>query len=306
MQFEPLAPVPAVTLARQLRQIPLFRFASVDELFRISSISRQIRYEAGAGVQEKGARANYIQVLLEGTFELRNDDQAGEQLKPPSLLGFQEVLEGTSIQSSVAAQSESVALVMPAEDFRALLSANIELAQGLFRLLLDQQGGNSAPSSSGAPSQQSAALPPDALKTVDKVLFLQTIPVLQRASAEELYELAAIAREVSFQVDELLFSEGHPSSMMLLLSGEIRLEPPSDADADAGIHVGPGECLGASETLAGTDWSWRARGVVAGRVLRVERESLYELLTDRMDLLQGMFGTIFVESGKAPGLSRFG
>ena len=99
MQFELLAPVPAVTLARKLREIPLFRFVSVDELFRISVISQQVRYEANANVQKRGARAEYIQVLLEGTVEMHYGEQKTELVEPPALLGFQEVLEGTTIQN---------------------------------------------------------------------------------------------------------------------------------------------------------------------------------------------------------------
>ena len=146
MQFEPIAPVPAVTLAERLRQIPLFRFVSVDELFRVSAISQQVRYETNSTVQEKGAQAEYIQILLEGSFEIQNGQHGAEHLDPPAMLGFQEVLEGTTIRNEAQASTESVALVMPAEEFRTLLSANIELAQGLFRMLLEQNGGDVSPS----------------------------------------------------------------------------------------------------------------------------------------------------------------
>jgi CRP-like cAMP-binding protein len=297
MQFEPLPPVPAVTLARHLRQIPLFRFASVDELFRISSISQQVRYEAGSIAQKKGGRASYIQVLLDGAFEIAGGEHGVELVKPPFMIGFHEVLEGTSIKKTAIAASPSVALVMAAEEFRALLSANIELAQGLFRMLLEQKDSGAAPSRTGTPARELSTLPAEALKIVDKVLFLQTVPVLARATADELYALAAITREVSFQQDEVLFSEGQFASLWVMLSGELRLEPPS---GDAAISVRPGECLAAKETLAGSDWSWRGRAVIAGRALRVEREALYELLADHMDLLQNIFGAIFKESAAAP------
>ena len=37
----------AVELASRLRSVPLFAFASVDELFRIALLGRQVRYEPG-------------------------------------------------------------------------------------------------------------------------------------------------------------------------------------------------------------------------------------------------------------------
>ena len=102
-----------------------------------------------------------------------------------------------------------------------------------------------------------------------------------------------IAREVSFQPDEILFSEGHPSSIVLVLSGSVALESPAGGES---ANASAGDCLGAEETLAGSDWSWRAR-----RRRRPARRSasiaklLFELLADHMDLLQGIFGAIFRE-----------
>ena len=293
MQFEPLAPVPAVTLAERLRQIPLFRFVSVDELFRISAISQQVRYQAGSTVQVRGAPAEYIQVLLEGSFEIRDGPNGNERLNPPAMLGFQEVLEGGTIRNEAYASTESVALVMPAEEFRTLLAANIELAQGLFRMLLEQNRGDASPSrirvSSPVQPVQAPRLTED-LKTVDKALYLQTLPIFARATADELYVLAAITREVSFQLDEILFSEGHPSSILLVLAGSIALELPSGGES---ANASAGDCLGTEETLAGSDWSWRGQATSPGKALRIDREVLFELLADHTDLLQGIFGAIF-------------
>jgi CRP-like cAMP-binding protein len=295
MQFEPLPPVPAVTLARRLRQIPLFRFASVDELFRVSAIAQQVRYEASATVQEKGAHADFIQVLLEGGFEIVNGKGDTARVSPPAMLGFQEVLEGTAIQDQARASEESIALVMPSEEFRTLLSANIELAQGLFRTLLERSAGDGLPSREETTGPAQAPLLTEALTPVEKALYLQTIPIFSRATADELYLLATIAREVSFAANEVFFSEGHPASIVLLLSGTLALEAPrggGSAEATAG------DCLGADETLAASDWSCRATASSPGKALRIDREALFELLGDNIDLLQGIFGAIFFESAR--------
>lgn len=297
MQFEPLPPVPAVTLARRLRQIPLFRFASVDELFRVSEISQQVRYPAQATVQERGARPEYIQVLVEGAFAVADGDQEPRNLAPPAMLGFQEVLEGTQLQDQAYATSESVALVLPAEEFRMLLSANIELAQGLFRMLFEDagQGPPSRAHASGAVRSHVASAP---LKNVDKVLYLQTIPIFARASAEELYELAALTREVVLPAKASIFNEGEPSAIFLLLAGEMRLESPSGDDR---ASASAGDCLGTQETLAGIDWPWRAEAVTDVRALQIERDAFIEFLADQMDFLQGIFGTIFYGGSRGLG-----
>lgn len=283
MRFELLPPVPAVALARQLRQIPLFGFASVDELFRISSIAQQVRYEAGATVQERGSPAEYIQVLVQG--ELRVSEGGEERpLTPPALLGFQEVLEGSALRHDAAAAMESIALVMPAEDFRTLLSANIEMAQGLFGMLLGT--GNGAGGSVAKIREEHQGRQ---LGTVDKVMVLQALPILTRATAEEIYALAAIAREEELARGDVAFSEGDAPSILLLLSGELELTS-SELPAAA---AGPGTCLGFGETLAGQKWRQTGHAVAAAKTLRIEREALLELLSDRIDLLQGIFSAIF-------------
>lgn len=95
MQFELLPPVPAVVLARELRRIPLFSFASADELFRFSEISQQVRHAEGSVFQKKGAPAEYIQVLIEGRARISGAGKETEESGPPRLFGFREVLEGS-------------------------------------------------------------------------------------------------------------------------------------------------------------------------------------------------------------------
>ena len=289
MQFELLAPVPAVSLARKLRETPLFRFASVAELFRVAAIAQQVRYDENSKVQDRGAQAAYIQVLLEGAFEVTTEKQQIERVEPPAMLGFREVVGGTTLQTDATAVSDSIALVMAAEEFRTMLSANIELAQGLFRMLLEETEADPAPSRTLALQELQAPEPGRELKSVDKVLYLQSLPVFGRARADELYELAAITRDVVLEPDKTLFSEGHPSSIWLVLAGDVTLE---SRDGEQKGTASTGDGIGVHETLAGADWSSRARGTSAGRALQVERDALFELLSDRMELLQGIFGAI--------------
>jgi CRP-like cAMP-binding protein len=283
-------------MAQKLRKIPLFRFASVDELFRISGISQQARYAPNAKVQDKGAQAEHIQILLEGRFRSSDGVQGEKVLAPPAMLGIQEVLHGGSLRETATAEVESVALVMAAEEFRTLLAANIELAQGLFRMLLERSGANEGRGlADRTPSfryeQRSAPL-----KTVEKVMYLQTVPILSHATAEELYEVAAIARETSLSEAETLFSAGAPASIVLVLSGAVDVS----CEGGANERVEAGACLGVRETLAGAGFPGTARVVVSGTALQIDREPLFELLADRMDLLQGIFSALFHGKGKSP------
>ena len=294
IHFELLPPVPAISLVHRLKEIPLFRFTSMDELFRIATISRQVRYAADVRVQERGAPADYIQVLVQGRFRLDDGREKGSEiLVPPAMLGFQEVLKGTALQSSAVSETESIALVMPAEEFRTLLAANIELAQGLFRMLLGAtgNGGGTAPAARTSSFRYEHRAAP--LKTVEKVMYLQTVPILSHATAEELYEVAAIAREIGLVETETLFSAGAPASIVLLLAGAIELS----SSEGASQRVESGGCIGVRETLAGVSFLDTARVVASGRALQIDREPLFDLLADRMDLLQGVFSAVFHGKG---------
>ncbi len=291
MRFELLPPVPAVTLARQLRQIPLFGFVSVEELFRISEIAKQVRYEPEATVQEAGSAAEYLQVLVEGRVSVRTANGSEKEVDPPTMLGVREVLEGRPLSESVRATAESVALVMEAEEFRSLLSHNIELAQGLFRTILGTPSGDSSMVSIGSFSRDDSSLP-EPLKPVDKVLLLQGLAIFARASADELYELAAVTREITLEAEESVFSESDPPSILQILSGELELRAAEASRAP--IEVRAGQVLGIDETLSGSRWAWRAVASEPLRALQLERESLLRLLSDRIDLLQVIFGALFV------------
>ncbi len=296
IRFELLPPVPAISLVRRLKEIPLFRFASMDELFRIATISRQVRYGAGARVQERGAPAEYIQVLVQGCFRVADGREDGsEVLAPPAMLGFQEVLKGTALQSSATAELESIALVLPAEEFRTLLAANIELAQGLFRMLLDPSGSRDRTSFDGRSASFRYEHRERPLTTVERVMCLQTIPILSHATAEEIYEVAAIAREIPLTVPENLFTPGAPAAIVLLLTGAVELE-----SAAGSRSFGAGSSMGVRETLAGASFADTGRVVESGRALQIDREPLFDLLADRMDLLQGVFSAVFHRDGGSP------
>ena len=301
MRFELLPPVPAVVLADQLRRIPLFSYIDVDELFRISSIARQVRHEPGVTIQEEGSPAEYIQVLVEGRIRVAGKEHGEKDVSPPALLGFQEILEGAALRETVLATESSICLAIAAEEFRTLLSDNIELAQGLFQQLL------STPSNNGRPSlmrravhlQERPLVPGggEGLKPIEKVLFLQELPIFSRTTADELFALAAITEEFPLVDNEPIFNEGDAPALHIVLSGELSIQSPDDGGAEL---IKPGDVLGLHETLAGTPFGWRAKVEKGGMALRIERDKLFEVLAGQEDLLQALFSALFHSGSASP------
>ncbi len=301
MRFELLPPVPAVTVVRQLRPIPLFSCVSVDELFRFSAIAQQVRHTQGSTFQRKGAPAEYIQVLVEGKVVVSDTEGTQHEVSPPRMFGFREVLEGRPLMESAEAKETSICVAMEAESFRGLLSDNIELVDGVFRMFVGP------PSTSGPPSLLSGAVEVTVgeerseasgeLRPIDKALLLNQLPIFAQTRADELLGLSATVREIPLEDESRIFDEGEPSSIWIMLSGELKLEPPMGGEP---VAVGAGDVLGADEALAGRTMGWRGRVTTAGKALRIDRQDLLESLALHPDLLEGVFGALFQTAGRLP------
>ena len=96
-------PLPAVELADRLRKIPVFSFASIDELFRIAGLGRQVRYESGRTLYERDGIPASVQFLLEGRVNAVPAKGAAQAIDAPAPVAFDEVLEGSRMQATITA-----------------------------------------------------------------------------------------------------------------------------------------------------------------------------------------------------------
>jgi ATP/ADP translocase/HEAT repeat protein/CRP-like cAMP-binding protein len=290
-----LEPLPAVELADRLRRIQLFNFASVNELFRIAGLGRQVRHESGRVLYETGRAPESLQFLLDGQVTV--DDDQPRTIQAPAVLAFENVLEGSPVRATVRASETAICLSLTSEEFLSLLSENVEIAQGIFRLLIET-GGASFETTAPAPgervewqsvlhgrisSELEHRLAAD-IQPVDLVLLLQTSPLLARATSAQLVALASVARPIALKpgADPLV---GFEPSILVVLSGSVRVErdghPAETADA--------GDTIGIAETLGGFAFASRAEVMKEGQGVRFTRSDLFDLLADNIDLLQGIF-----------------
>ena len=59
------------------------------------------------------------------------------------------------------------------------------------------------------------------------------------------------------------------------------------------VVAGAGDTIGVFETLSGAETTgWRAHVTTSGTALRIDREALFDLLTERIELLQGLFSAL--------------
>lgn len=290
-----LEPLPAVEIADRLAQLPLFADATVDELFRIARTGRQVRYESGRRIYERDQQGTELPFLLDGRVTLASADDPAtvdgvEEIAAPAAFGFHEVFEGVPHRTTATAHGIAIVLTLLHDQFLSLLSENTELAQGVFRTLVDGSGAWSSPVMQGVVRPSVLVKTGETLQTIEKVLVLAEMPVLARASSDQLAALAGIARETTLTAGSVIVSPGDAPAIDVVLAGEIAVEP---LDGGARLTAGAGDCAGLYETLGSRkETGWRGHVTRSGTALRIEREALFDLLADHIDLLQELFGAL--------------
>jgi AAA family ATP:ADP antiporter len=273
--------LPIVELADRVRVIPLFVSLSVDELFRIAQAGEEVRHPAGRDLCHAGTPASDVLFLLDGGVQAVDGIAANTEITPPAVIGFEDVLQGTALRSTVRAIETTVCFRIAADDFMTMVSDNVLLAQSLFGLLL----ANDRPRIPFA-APPSRPLPDHAAPgAATAARLLRQDPLLARASAAQLLALTAVAPEVPLKSGTVLFDVGTPPAVYQIVQGEVLLEHPG-----ASPELAPaGATIGVADTLAGSASGWRATVTKDGRALRLDRDELFSVLADHVDLMQGLF-----------------
>jgi CRP-like cAMP-binding protein len=279
-------PLPSVELADRLRRVPLFDFTHIDEMFRLSRLGRQVRYEQGRVVYERGEIASSIQFLLEG----RVTETGGRDITAPAALGFEQLLEGSPMPARITATDRAITLLLSADEFLALLSENVELAEGIFRMLVStrQLGTGHTLIPGDLPAEMKATAN---LRPLDRAFLLQSSPLLAHATATQLWRLSAIAREFRAAAGTQVIAKGTDATILVALSGLLAVEGETQTGtADAG------DVIGMYETLAGLPLDATVTAKTDSVLLRIDRGALFDVLADHTDLLQGIFSRLLRSS----------
>ena len=285
-----LEPLPATVIADRLRRLPLFASVAVDELFRMAAAGRQVRYEAGRVLVQAGVVPDAAQFLLDGRAEIGEDGET-RPVESPATLEFEDLLEGRPATSLVRATDVTVTLTLTADELRTIFADNTDLVEGLFRTIVCGWSDDERQVVTRGSGDDQAPLPAEgALSPIDKVLALRRVGIFSRVGAEEMLQLASIARPTPLASGASLAAAGDPPGLWMILSGEISLE---SAGGDRAVTAGPGDAVGLVATLAGTPIDWRIYVTRRGSALRIERDDLFDLLGQRPALLEQLFGALF-------------
>jgi ATP/ADP translocase/HEAT repeat protein len=282
----PDGPLPAVVIAERLATVPLFAGAAVDELFAVAATARQVRHEAGALLAEAGVAPRFVHVLLEGTA-ITVGSGGIETTTPPAVLGLAEALRAVPMPGALRADSPSVTLAFTLDELLTLLGDNAQLVSGLFATLLDGAGWADVTVERTAAADQFDRFTADGVAPAEKVVVLEFVPLFAGLSANNARRVADIARTVRLEAGSPLFEASASPAIWIVLKGQVALEAPGQEP----MVASGGDVVGALATLAGYGLDRAGRVLASGVALRIDRDELVDLWTDRPGLLRQLLAT---------------
>lgn len=121
-----------------LQSVDVFSACKAEEVLRIAAIAREQSFRQGEEIFSAGDTAESLFCVVRGQIRLATPEQT-VMAGPLQTIGAVELLTGGRRATSAAADSDTLVLVIEADDFFDLLAHNIEIVRALFQRLLPQR-----------------------------------------------------------------------------------------------------------------------------------------------------------------------
>ena len=124
---------------------------------------------------------------------------------------------------------------------------------------------------------------------IEMMVFLQGVDLFAHCNADQVLRLAAIAAEHSYEKGQVIFRREEPAdSLYCVVEGRVRL----DADEGTGVVVGPSGRFGVLDILSGRARLGDAVAASDSRVLIIEAEDFFDLLSNNIEIVRALFRSV--------------
>lgn len=124
---------------------------------------------------------------------------------------------------------------------------------------------------------------------IEMMVFLQGVDLFAHCNADQVLRLAAIASENTFAKSDEVFRKGDaPDALYCVVEGRVRL----GGDGDGGTIVGSRGRFGVLDILSGRPRSGNAVAQTDTRLLTIEAEDFFDLLSNNIDIVKALFRTV--------------
>ena len=121
---------------------------------------------------------------------------------------------------------------------------------------------------------------------IERVLLLQGVELFGSVTTEQLSYVAIISEELSLEQGKVLYREhDSPDGLYVVISGAVAVTRGSDVIE----RLGPNGSFGVWALFDDKPRLTGAQAVEDSTLLFVPREQFYEVLSDHVDIVQGMF-----------------
>jgi len=131
---------------------------------------------------------------------------------------------------------------------------------------------------------------------IEMMVFLQGVDLFAHCNAEEVLRLAAIASEQNYDKNEVIFHRDDPAdSLYCVVEGRVRL----DGGEETGAVIGVNGRFGVFDILSGRSRIGDAVAVTDTRLLVIEAEDFFDLLSNNIEIVRALFRTVITLSEAA-------
>jgi hypothetical protein len=146
--------------------------------------------------------------------------------------------------------------------------------------------------------QQGGGLAVARMAQIEKVVFLQSVELFGTCNAEQLLQLAAIARDRRFEAGEQIFQLNEPAAAMYcVIDGSVQLE----GHDQRGVVIERGESFCVADILSGQLRTRTASAKSPSTVLEIEAEDFFDLLSNNIEIVRALFRQLTRASGDGTG-----
>jgi CRP-like cAMP-binding protein len=257
-----------------------------------------VRHETGSVLAQEGSVPSSIHILLDGKVAATGRETGqSATIEAPAALAFHEAIAGLTMPVTLKTVGSAVTLAMTVDELRTLLADNTDLVSGLFATIAEDASEPDRVVSPTKGARELEQLAAGGLTAIDRVFALQYVPLFRRVSADEMVHLATVAAPITMKEGSTLFPESSPPACWLLLTGEVALESSTGAPAETARG---GDAIGVLNTMAGRSLGRKATVMKGGVALKMDREDLFDVLSERPELLRQMFASLFKRERERP------
>ncbi len=276
-----------------LKTMPAFAEIPSEVAQVVAANTRPRTFAAGEYLYRVGTAALEVQYIVRGECEIVRNGKPMRRLGPRMVVGGISALAAEEQGYDCVALQEMETLSIRVEDSQEIFEEHFvllkQVLRGTSREVLEARR-KLGPAAGFGPVAEAFEFPDRPFDLVERMAFLRKTFSFGASEIDAIAELAREIQEVHLPRGELLWKVGDRSTYFLLpLRGVIDCKA---SDPDQRFQLGPGDSVGAIDSLADERRWYRAEVLEDLVAFRIDTEVLLEILEDHFSmaiaLLQGI------------------